>query len=159
MGTESALWHNGKAAGGLWLGIEWFTLNRLDQLPSADLRATRDLHVTELSMMSVNMVTADVSELIPEPGAKAGYTLWDQRQSKARLWALAAATLIFGLAYYPNFLELIAKWKEDPNYSHGFLVIPIAVWILWQRLAARNRNRRLAQSCDHGGAGSSWRQS
>jgi len=85
-------------------------------------------------MMSVNMVTADVSELIPEPGAKAGYTLWDQRQSKARLWALAAATLVFGLAYYPNFLELIAKWKEDPNYSHGFLVIPIAVWILWQRL-------------------------
>jgi len=85
-------------------------------------------------MMSVNMVTADVSELIPEPGAKAGYTLWDQRQSKARLWALAAAILVFGWAYYSNFRVLIATWQEDPNYSHGFLVIPIAVWILWQRL-------------------------
>lgn len=25
-------------------------------------------------------------------------------------------------------------WSSDPNYSHGYLVIPVAVWILWQRL-------------------------
>ena len=94
-----------------------------------------DLHVTELSMMSVNMIATDVSQSIQKPGAKVLYTLWHQRQSKARLWALAAATLVFGLAYAPNFRVLIAKWQEDPNYSHGFLVIPIAVGILWQRLA------------------------
>jgi exosortase len=28
---------------------------------------------------------------------------------------------------------LIETWQK-PDYSHGFLVIPIAVWILWQRL-------------------------
>jgi len=104
-------------------------------LPSADLRATWDLDVTECSMMSVNMIATDVSQPIQEPEANALYALWPQRQSKARLWALAAVTLVFGLAYAPNFRALIAKWQEDPNYSHGFLVIPIAVWILWQRLA------------------------
>ena len=49
--------------------------------------------------------------------------------------AFAAATLVFGLAYFQNFRTLITTWREDQNYSHGFLVIPIAVWILWQRLA------------------------
>ncbi|MFI5458446.1 MAG: exosortase/archaeosortase family protein [Isosphaerales bacterium] len=81
------------------------------------------------------MIATDVSQSIPEPEPNAFYSLWDQRQSKARLWAFAAASLVFGLAYAPNFRVLIATWQEDPNYSHGFLVIPIAVWILWQCLA------------------------
>jgi exosortase len=92
------------------------------------------LQVTELSMMSVHMIATDVSQSIQAPGADGLYTLWHQRQSKARLWALAAATLVFGLAYFQNFRMLIATWQQEPNYSHGFLVIPIAVGILWQRL-------------------------
>ena len=27
-----------------------------------------------------------------------------------------------------------AFWSSDPNYSHGFLVVPVAAWILWRRL-------------------------
>jgi exosortase len=86
-------------------------------------------------MMSANMIAADVGQSIQEPGANAFYTLWHQRQSKATLWALAAATLVFGLAYYQNFRVLYAIWSEDQNYSHGRLIIPIAVWILWRCLA------------------------
>ena len=83
-------------------------------------------------MMSTNMMANDVNQSIQEPPPSAFYTLWDQRQSKARLWALAAATLVFGLAYAPNFYSLIKTWQDDQNYSHGFLIIPIAVWIFWQ---------------------------
>ena len=25
-------------------------------------------------------------------------------------------------------------WSDDPNYSHGFLVVPIALFMLWRRL-------------------------
>jgi exosortase len=85
-------------------------------------------------MTSVNMVATDASQSIQKPGANVFYTLWQQRHSKATLGALAAATLVFGLAYFQNFRTLITTWREDQNYSHGFLVIPIAVWILWQRL-------------------------
>jgi exosortase len=31
--------------------------------------------------------------------------------------------------------DLYAIWKAEPNYSHGLLVIPIALVIFWQRLA------------------------
>src|ERR1700678_3248836 len=49
--------------------------------------------------------------------------------------ALLGVAVVLGLAYWPNFRELYSTWKDDPNYSHGSLVIPIALVILWQRLS------------------------
>ena len=42
---------------------------------------------------------------------------------------------MLGLAYAPNFRDLYSIWNADPNYSHGKLVIPIALFILWRRLS------------------------
>jgi exosortase len=42
---------------------------------------------------------------------------------------------VLGWAYWPNFQYLYSIWDFEPNYSHGKLVIPIALVILWQRLA------------------------
>lgn len=49
--------------------------------------------------------------------------------------ALAVATLALGAAYAPNLVDLYRTWSNDPNYSHGFLVVPIALVILWRRPA------------------------
>jgi exosortase len=48
---------------------------------------------------------------------------------------VAAAIVIAALAasYAPNFYHLGQQWISEPNYTHGFLVIPIALAILWQR--------------------------
>lgn len=44
--------------------------------------------------------------------------------------------LALGLwAYWPTLLELIATWDREPDYSHGFLVVPLALVFLWQRRA------------------------
>ncbi len=51
------------------------------------------------------------------------------------LVALGAATLVFVLAYLPNLHALVTAWTEDTNYTHGYLVIPIAAYILWQQLS------------------------
>lgn len=45
---------------------------------------------------------------------------------------MGVALLVF--AYLPNILSLAKVWENEPNYSHGFLVIPIAVVILWRRI-------------------------
>jgi exosortase len=58
-----------------------------------------------------------------------------QQQLPASIWALALATLVLGLAYAPNFRDLYSTWNDDPNYSHGKLVIPIALYILSRRLS------------------------
>jgi exosortase len=54
---------------------------------------------------------------LPVPGVAAG--------------AVAVAAL--AASYAPNLAELVRQWSEEPNYSHGFLVAPIALAILWQR--------------------------
>ena len=85
--------------------------------------------------MITNMMPTDISRSIPEPVAGNLYTLWNQRPSMAKLWALGAAILVLSLAYAPNLRGLFSMWWLDPSYSHGFLVIPIAFVILSQRLS------------------------
>jgi exosortase len=50
--------------------------------------------------------------------------------------AIAAAAAVTAAAiawsYFPS-LTYLARWWEDPNYSHGWLIAPIALFILWQR--------------------------
>ena len=36
-------------------------------------------------------------------------------------------------AYWPGWVSLLHAWQSDPDYNHGFLVLPISAWLLWQR--------------------------
>jgi len=49
--------------------------------------------------------------------------------------ALAFGMAVLGWAYWPNLQYLYTVWDNEPNYSHGKLVIPIALVIFFQRLA------------------------
>jgi exosortase len=58
---------------------------------------------------------------------------------KTRLAMAAVAALIGGL-YLPTLIRLSEIWNEDPDYSHGYLVIPaslIFAYISFQRLDSR----------------------
>ncbi len=53
-----------------------------------------------------------------------------------RWLAVALAILAaFLFAYLPTFRELVAAWDKEPDYSHGYLVIPLAVAFLYFRRA------------------------
>jgi len=67
-------------------------------------------------------------------------------QSHSLLWAFGAALLILGVAYAPNFLDLVSVWLKNPNYSHGFLVIPFAVFIFWRRFSTAKEKPTLNSS-------------
>src|SRR5262249_4455150 len=49
--------------------------------------------------------------------------------------SLNLALMLAGLgwAYWPTLVGLAQKWTSDPQYSHGFLVAPFAVFLLWTR--------------------------
>lgn len=58
------------------------------------------------------------------------------RDSVAALAAVGAAAVI---VYGPVLSSLVRQWASDENYSHGFIVIPFAVYFAWRdrrRLAA-----------------------
>jgi exosortase len=48
-----------------------------------------------------------------------------------------AALLTFGvlLVYWQVFQRLVDAWIVDGNYSHGFLILPIAAYFVWERRA------------------------
>ena len=49
---------------------------------------------------------------------------------------IVAGTALLGAllwAYWPTLGAMVQKWNNQPDYSHGYLVLPIAVYFLWRR--------------------------
>jgi len=44
---------------------------------------------------------------------------------------LVLAALAF--AYWDVAAGLVRQWSTDDNYSHGFVVVPLAIWFAWER--------------------------
>ena len=43
--------------------------------------------------------------------------------------------LVFGWASWPTLTNIISVWSDEPDYSHGYLVVPICFFLLWKRRA------------------------
>ena len=53
-------------------------------------------------------------------------------------WLIGAGGMVSSAvcwAYWPTLREVFAAWINQPDYSHGFLVLPIALFFLWIRRA------------------------
>ncbi len=49
-----------------------------------------------------------------------------------RIAAIALALVGFAFAHSGTVRVLWRVWMHNPNYSHGFLIPPIALWLLWR---------------------------
>ena len=47
--------------------------------------------------------------------------------------ATAVMAAVFAWSYWPTLVEMVEIWEREPDYSHGFLVAPLAVFLLWMR--------------------------
>jgi exosortase len=55
---------------------------------------------------------------------------------RRRLFVTVLLAVSFGLLYRHVFAKLVHDWWNDDNYSHGFLIIPIALYLAWERRRA-----------------------
>ena len=39
----------------------------------------------------------------------------------------------FAFVYQDVIAKLVRDWYHDDNYSHGFLIVPIALYFVWER--------------------------
>jgi exosortase len=53
--------------------------------------------------------------------------------SRRRVLRLSLILVPFALAYAPVCAGLVSQWADDPNYAHGFFVVPMAAWLAWHR--------------------------
>lgn len=50
------------------------------------------------------------------------------------IWALfAALTALLGYIYFDGFTNLVSKWDNQPEYSFGYLIPFITIFLIWQR--------------------------
>jgi exosortase A len=64
-------------------------------------------------------------------------TMTINRPDKRLLWGVAGLML---LIYLPALVDLVERWYQDSNYSHGFLVPLISGFLIW-------RQRKSLASC------------
>jgi exosortase A len=58
--------------------------------------------------------------------------------AKATLWpaslaGLAAICLVAGLLYWNAVLRAVVVWSDSSAYNHGFLILPIVLYLIWER--------------------------
>ena len=78
----------------------------------------------------------------PRPG-RFRTTRTEKAQMSATLFTWRTRSHIAGLVfavsvmmlYAPVIAKLLSDWWEDPDYSHAFLVAPLAAFLVWQRRA------------------------
>src|SRR5437867_8824923 len=72
-----------------------------------------------------------VSILLSDPSGLPG-KVW-VRVDKKLLSALAVLTASFGFLYRDVLAKLVHDWAADGNYSHGFLIVPLVLYLAYSR--------------------------
>jgi exosortase len=77
-----------------------------------------------------------VGDRLPHPSEQASVGSWRFAQAVPDgFWAVCGLVLAaaFAWAYWPTLVSLVGAWNREPDYSHGFFVVPLAVYFLWAR--------------------------
>ena len=87
---------------------------------------------TTVTIMNAEDMLADINPKPPDPvGARPGSR--PAGLPKGEVACLVAVAAALGWAYAPDLASLYDVWVREPDYTHGFLVLPIALFILWKR--------------------------
>ena len=61
----------------------------------------------------------------------------NQTRQTERALGLTVAVLVAVLAtHWQTSLSIVELWGESSTYSHGFLIVPVFLWLVWQRRLA-----------------------
>ena len=99
---------------------------RMSQDAAASPRSSPASHELEQPASTASAIAADDQGGPPDRGLEGTSPGSDPSRYAQSKWALLAATVALSVAYAPNFRDLLSVWEADPNYSHGYLIIPIA---------------------------------
>lgn len=71
--------------------------------------------------------------MVKEPATAKNTAQWIRQAGlgQSLLWIVFCGTFL--AAYFPVLIGLIFLWANSDDYSHGFAIIPLALYILWQK--------------------------
>lgn len=57
-------------------------------------------------------------------------------RAQQQLAAIAGVLAAMAIVYWPVLTSLVRAWYTDDNYSHGFFIVPLAMYFAWERRRA-----------------------
>ena len=69
------------------------------------------------------------------PNSTAGNNAPSESTPAIPLWQILVLVAAFLILYLPILIDLVSDWYHDPNYGHGFLIIPVSAWLIWKKRA------------------------
>lgn len=51
---------------------------------------------------------------------------------RRHLLSWGVPVLVFVVVFHPVILQLVQAWNGSEEYSHGFLVVPLCLWMVWR---------------------------
>src|SRR2546425_2862282 len=54
----------------------------------------------------------------------------------APVWAVTLAAVAILLVHWPTAASIVAIWNRSETFAHGYLVVPIAIWLAWRNRQA-----------------------
>lgn len=76
---------------------------------------------------------ADVRTVPADRNAETTTRSWFGGLNRLQIVIVACLFVAFAWSYWPTFQMLVKTWETQPDYSHGYFVLPIALWFLWVR--------------------------
>jgi exosortase A len=56
-------------------------------------------------------------------------------------WLIAGLALLLPLLiYFPTAESIVAIWNRSETFAHGYIIVPISLWLIWQRRAQLAQN-------------------
>lgn len=71
--------------------------------------------------------------------------LVEKRQSREAYWLIAVVAVAIAI-YVPTFRYMAEKWRDEAQYSLGFLAPPICAFFVWQKWSAARSLKRSPSS-------------
>ena len=59
--------------------------------------------------------------------------LTDSVTVRGSLWAAGLFSLALLLIYHETALSMVSIWSRSDTFAHGFLILPISLWLIWNR--------------------------
>jgi exosortase len=81
------------------------------------------------TMNAENLLQSGPSTPPPSPGVMARLSALPRLETAC----VAAVAAALAWAYAPDLAAMYDVWVREPDYTHGFLVLPIALFIFWRR--------------------------
>jgi len=86
-----------------------------------------------LNSVTTNTWEASPSKSAPAPSTGAPTSAAAPIGSRWLVLAGMAMLAVFAWSYWPTLSNMVHAWINQPDYSHGFIVLPVALVFLWLR--------------------------